>query len=115
MPYNLRVYYFIKTFKYLFIKGFYRVNYDEENWRKLAAYLNSENYSNIHVLNRAQILFDAMEFSDELGLEILIDIVSYLHRETDCVAWTAGLRSIDMIFSKLNTTVRNPIIQVGTL
>ncbi|XP_011630808.1 aminopeptidase N-like [Pogonomyrmex barbatus] len=39
--------------------GCYRVNYDIINWQKIANYLNSNEYTKIHVLNRAQIIDDS--------------------------------------------------------
>ncbi|XP_029178496.1 aminopeptidase N-like [Nylanderia fulva] len=70
--------------------GYYRVNYDSENWRKIARYLNSENYTNIHVINRAQIIDDAFHFAmqGKLSFSIFWDLTSYLPRkETNYVAW----------------------------
>lgn len=77
-----------------FIPGYYRVNYDKTNWNKIVDYLNSKDYSKIHVLNRLQIIEDTvymfqnkkMEFSD------FLKILTYLHREEDYIPWIAGLR-----------------------
>lgn len=67
--------------------GYYRVNYDDTNWRKIATYLNSDNYTKIHVLNRAQIIDDAyhLTIANQLDIEIYLDLVNYLSRETDFV------------------------------
>ncbi|XP_015127624.1 membrane alanyl aminopeptidase [Diachasma alloeum] len=71
--------------------GFYRVDYDWENWKRISAYLNSENYHKIHVLNRAQLLHDVVYFSerDERYYELLMDMAMYLRRETNFLPWTA--------------------------
>ncbi|XP_071569032.1 aminopeptidase N-like [Temnothorax nylanderi] len=68
--------------------GYYRVNYDDTNWRKIANYLNSDNYTKIHVLNRAQIIDDAyhLMMARQLDIEIFLDLANYLSRETDFVA-----------------------------
>ncbi|KAL6262284.1 hypothetical protein P5V15_007378 [Pogonomyrmex californicus] len=68
--------------------GYYRVNYDNSNWRKLANYLNSENYAKIHVLNRAQIINDAFHFmmAKQLDVQIFLDLAVYLSQETDFIA-----------------------------
>ncbi|KAG5311631.1 AMPN Aminopeptidase, partial [Acromyrmex insinuator] len=73
----------------LVIDGFYRVNYDTINWLKIADYLNSENYTKIHVLNRARIINDAiyLMFTDKLDPRIFMDLTKYLRRETDYVVW----------------------------
>jgi len=43
---------------------YYRVNYDMKNWDKISSYLNSVEFINIHVLNRAQIINDLFDFVD---------------------------------------------------
>lgn len=69
--------------------GYYRVNYDMENWQKIANYLKSDNYTNIHLLNRAQIIDDAYYFLkvNQLDMVTFLNLVSYLLQETDYVAW----------------------------
>lgn len=59
------------------------------NWLKIADYLDSENYTKIHVLNRARIIDDAiyLMFMDKLDPTIFMNITKYLRRETDYVAW----------------------------
>ncbi|XP_071650930.1 aminopeptidase N-like [Temnothorax longispinosus] len=71
--------------------GFYRVNYDTTNWLKIADYLDSENYTKIHVLNRAQIINDAiyLMFTDKLDPRIFMDVTKYLKRETSYVVWNS--------------------------
>ncbi|XP_071568418.1 glutamyl aminopeptidase-like [Temnothorax nylanderi] len=69
--------------------GYYRVNYDKDNWEKLMQHLNSEKYSNIHVLNRAQIIDDAYYFllRKKLDFHFFKNLTYYLSRETNYVAW----------------------------
>ncbi|XP_070509761.1 aminopeptidase N-like [Chironomus tepperi] len=69
--------------------GFYRVNYDESNWRKIIAILNSDNYEQIHVLNRAQLVDDALTFAFDgvISYDIAFGVVSYLERETNYIPW----------------------------
>ena len=38
------------------IPGYYRVNYDEENWKMIIKALD-EDHTKIHVINRAQVEF----------------------------------------------------------
>ncbi|XP_029166501.1 aminopeptidase N-like [Nylanderia fulva] len=80
--------------------GYYRVNYDPENWRRIARYLNSENYINIHVLNRAQIIDDAFHFAVEkkLNFSIFWDLASYLsRREKDYIAWYPMIKAFEYL------------------
>ncbi|XP_025263027.1 aminopeptidase Q-like [Camponotus floridanus] len=80
-------------------RGYYRVHYDTANWLKIAQYLNSEKYSNIHVLNRAQIINDAFHFAIEKKLEFSIfwELVSYLAQETDYIAWYPMLKAFEIM------------------
>ncbi|EFN61224.1 Aminopeptidase N, partial [Camponotus floridanus] len=69
--------------------GYYRVNYEFKNWQNIARYLKSTKYTNIHVLNRAQIIDDAYYFVKEgtLNFSIFLELTEYLSRETDYIAW----------------------------
>ncbi|XP_061386746.1 aminopeptidase N-like [Musca vetustissima] len=62
--------------------GFYRINYDEENWRLIAEGLR-ENPYRIHPRNRAQLMNDAYRFtlSNRLPHSVLLDLFTYLPNE----------------------------------
>ncbi|XP_032687756.1 glutamyl aminopeptidase-like [Odontomachus brunneus] len=69
--------------------GYYRVNYDNKNWRKISSHLRYNNYTNIHVLNRAAFIDDVYHFmmKGELEVSTFFNIIKYLKREMDFVAW----------------------------
>ncbi|XP_043485198.1 aminopeptidase N-like [Leptopilina heterotoma] len=69
--------------------GFYRVNYDTENWKRIIDYMNTPNFKNIHVLNRAKLLDDAYYFAknEKLDKNLLFNLTSYLVREDDLIPW----------------------------
>ena len=69
--------------------GYYRVNYDSSNWEKIANYLRFDNYTKIHVLNRAQIIDDSFHLmiANQLDASIFLNLISYMSRETDCIPW----------------------------
>ncbi|XP_053604249.1 aminopeptidase N-like [Plodia interpunctella] len=71
--------------------GYYRVNYDEANWRTLADVLNS-NHEAIHLLNRAQIVDDAFNLArtGRLQYNLAFDISRYLIDEEDYIPWAAA-------------------------
>lgn len=75
--------------------GYYRVNYDKDNWKKIAEYLDSENYTKIHPLNRAQIIDDScyMVRTKRLSPIIFLEIIKYLSRETDYIPWYSAFRA----------------------
>lgn len=79
--------------------GYYRVNYDENNWKKIIKILNSDDYDKIHVLNRAQLVDDAMTFASDgvISYNIAFGIVSYLSRETNFIPWQAASIAFDKL------------------
>ncbi|XP_050452416.1 aminopeptidase N-like [Cataglyphis hispanica] len=83
--------------------GYYRVNYDTKNWRMIARYLNSNKYSNIHVISRAQIIDDAFHLAIEKKLDFSIfwELVSYLWRESNYVAWYPMIKIFERISGAL--------------
>ncbi|XP_028036144.1 aminopeptidase N-like [Bombyx mandarina] len=70
--------------------GYYRVNYDPENWAALARVLQT-NHAVIHLLNRAQILDDSfnMARNGRLNYNLPFEISRYLINEKDYIPWAA--------------------------
>lgn len=85
----------------IFSTGYYRVNYDYKNWLKISHYLNNENHTKIHVLNRAQIIDDAFHFMiiNQLNSSIFWNITKYLVKETDYVAWYPMFKALEYMSS----------------
>ncbi|XP_053976703.1 aminopeptidase N-like isoform X1 [Hylaeus volcanicus] len=91
--------------------GYYRVNYDETNWRRIGNYLRSENFTKIHVLNRAQIINDAMWLMhiERLSPEIFLEIVGYLSQETDYIPWRPAFQFLRDMSLLLDSPFAGPI------
>ena len=89
--------------------GYYRVNYDDRNWRKLAEVLRT-NKDWIHPLNRAQIICDVAALADigYVSEDIKNDILSYFENETEFGPVHAYQQCI-------GSTDQNQIIQNETL
>ena len=64
--------------------GYYRVNYDEENWMLLADTLKNDHQA-IHPLNRAQIICDVISLAKTGHVSNMIkdQIMEYIDKETD--------------------------------
>ncbi|XP_008559728.2 thyrotropin-releasing hormone-degrading ectoenzyme [Microplitis demolitor] len=86
--------------------GFYRVNYDHENWKRIADYLHTNNFYKIDAKNRAQFIDDLYYFADidDQYYEILIDVISYLYRETNYLPWIPTLEIIEKFNGLLMNT-----------
>ena len=88
------------------IAAFYRVLYNEENYKLLTNYLNSENHKNIHVLNKAQLLDDSLNLARAgvLNYSIALDLTTYLERETDFIPWVSYFRALTFLNTRLTGT-----------
>ena len=88
-----------------FIIGYYRVNYDEKNWKLIIKQLN-EDHTKIHVINRAQIIDDALNLARVglLNYELALGVTSYLNSETEYIPWAAALTGLRYIEEMLKRT-----------
>ena len=80
---------------HLYNTGYYRVNYDDENWKMIIKQLNVD-HTKIHVINRAQLIDDALNLA-RVGLlkyELALDVTSYLNKETEYIPWSAALTGL---------------------
>ncbi|XP_064071371.1 aminopeptidase N-like [Vanessa tameamea] len=71
--------------------GYYRVNYNVENWQALANVL-IRSHNTIHLLNRAQIIDDSFNLArnGRLDYRYAFEVSRYLINETDYIAWGAA-------------------------
>ena len=89
--------------------GFYRVNYDDENWKLLINQLDTD-YQQIDEINRAALIDDANNLAkaEITNPTIFLDLVKHLEKETSQIPWAAafdGLNYIgNIIFSCNNWT-----------
>jgi hypothetical protein len=88
------------------IAGFYRVLYDEENYKLLLDYLRSANHTNIHPLNKAQLLDDSLNLAQAglLKYSTALDLTTYLDQETDFIPWLSYFRGLTFLNSRLAGT-----------
>lgn len=83
--------------------GYYRVNYDIDNWKLIVNQLLT-NHTQIHTINRAQIIDDSMDLARAglLDYHIGLDITKYLINEKEFVPWEAATNA----FNFLDNTLR---------
>ncbi|XP_026673602.1 aminopeptidase N-like [Ceratina calcarata] len=86
--------------------GYYRVNYDVENWELLMGELNKGNNTKIHVLNRAQMIDDALNLAraDSLNYTVALNVTLYLTHEADYMPWQPAFRHLDFLRNLLRTS-----------
>ena len=85
------------------------MNYDEGSWIIISNYLNFDDYTKIHVLNRAQIIDDAFHLmvAGKLDPYIFWYIIGYLHREEDYIAWYPMFKALEYMFGTFSTLEKN--------
>lgn len=83
--------------------GFYRVNYEDTNWDRLTKYLKSPSNTSISMINRAQLIDDALNLArtGHLKYEIALEVTTYLSGETDYIPWYAAVRGFNYLDSVL--------------
>ncbi|RNA03939.1 Aminopeptidase N, partial [Brachionus plicatilis] len=87
--------------------GFYRVNYDVENWNLIIKQLY-DNHSEIDVVNRAQLIDDSFNLAraEQLDIDIFLSIIKYLSNETSYIPFEVSFNSIkfmdNMLYSNYN-------------
>lgn len=76
--------------------GYYRVNYEEENWIKIIAQLKMD-ASPIHVLNRAALLDDIFTLAKtgDATYKDALSMSTYLKSERDYIPWASVLNHFD--------------------
>ena len=90
------------------------MNYDEDNWNLIAKHLVSDKREEIHVLNRAQLINDALAFVENYKLKFntLMSLMEHLKKERDYIAWYPGYMAFHWIGKKLSGTKYYPTFQV---
>ena len=82
-----------------------RVNYDVNNWNLIAQQLKTD-HTAIHVINRAQIIDDAINLamSDLLDYETALSMTGYLSNEVEYIPWASALTGTETSMIQLNFT-----------
>ncbi|CAB3366331.1 Hypothetical predicted protein [Cloeon dipterum] len=84
--------------------GYYRVNYDKENWKKLSEAINATHLlDELSVINRAQLLMDSLVLAKakELDYETAFDTTNYLAHEKEFTPWNAALNELSYVKDRM--------------
>uniref|UniRef100_UPI0037E9A504 aminopeptidase N-like isoform X2 n=1 Tax=Semicossyphus pulcher TaxID=241346 RepID=UPI0037E9A504 len=81
------------------VVGYYRVNYDTNNWNKLIAVLNSK-LGDIRVINRAQLIDDAFNLARAkiIPTETALRTTTYLSKEREYMPWKSAIDNLDFFY-----------------
>lgn len=78
--------------------GWYRVNYDANNWQLLIDQLNQE-HTAIHPIHRAQLLDDSFNLgrAEVVDQTLFLDITRYLVKESDALAFIPAYTGLNFM------------------
>ncbi|XP_072321578.1 aminopeptidase Ey-like [Eucyclogobius newberryi] len=81
------------------MKGFYRVNYDNENWERLLTKLSTK-HEDIPVINRAQIIDDAFNLARAkiVDTTLALRTTAYLDKELQYMPWETARRNLNYFY-----------------
>ncbi|XP_042268840.1 aminopeptidase N-like isoform X1 [Thunnus maccoyii] len=79
--------------------GYYRVNYDQGNWKKLLNIL-STNHTSIPRINRAQLVDDAFNLARAKLIDtvLALNTTKYLNKEREYMPWESALNNLDFFY-----------------
>ncbi|XP_074096534.1 aminopeptidase N-like isoform X2 [Cotesia typhae] len=80
--------------------GYYRVNYDEKNWKLIINFLNFTQHDKIHYLNRAKLIDDAFALAESnyIPYAIPFELTDYLEQEINYVPWAVFWGHMDHLY-----------------
>ncbi|CAL1604382.1 unnamed protein product [Knipowitschia caucasica] len=81
------------------MRGFYRVNYDTENWERLLTKLSIKP-EDIPVINRAQIIDDAFNLARAkiVNTTLALRTTLFLHKEVEYMPWETARRNLNYFY-----------------
>lgn len=99
------IFYISLMFMMMLFSGYYRVNYDEDNWKLIIDQLRKDHHA-IAALNRAQLIDDSLTIArtGALSYSIAFDVSTYLRAERDFAPWISALEAFDYLDRMLYRT-----------
>lgn len=90
----------------MIISGYYRVNYNKQNWLAISKYLSNENIKNpiIDDLTKSMLIDDSFHLSSigELSYEIPLRLSRFLATETQYIPWESAYPHLNELYDKLS-------------
>ncbi|KAM7423677.1 hypothetical protein PAMA_000167 [Pampus argenteus] len=94
------------------VSGYFRVNYDADNWERLLSLLNT-NHQSLSIINRAQIIDDAFNLARAkiINTTLALRTTKYLSKERDFIPWESALRNLHYYIFMLDRTEVYGVLQ----
>lgn len=96
--------------------GYYRVLYDEQNYKLITKELVDGNLTKIHLASRSQLIDDAFNFAriGRLDYSVVFDLINYLENEREFVPWASAFRGLQFVHRMTAASASYHHLQVGT-
>ena len=93
------------------LAGLYKIKYDRRNYKLIVRTLNSDQFKKIDIINRAQLIDDAMDlaWTGEQDYGIALAMINYLKQEDEYIPWKATLDNLRLVNRLL---IRSPLYGV---
>ncbi|NXM78588.1 AMPN Aminopeptidase, partial [Serilophus lunatus] len=80
------------------VSGYFRVNYNKENWDQLLSQLDTS-HEVFPVINRAQLIDDAFNLARAkyVNVTLALDTTRFLSKETEYMPWEAALNNLQYL------------------
>lgn len=80
--------------------GYYRVMYEPANYKALTDYLHTDNFEEIHVVNRMHLIDDtfALAHGGYLDYQVPYDIITYLIEDKNFFTWDIFMDNINRLY-----------------
>ncbi|XP_057700939.1 aminopeptidase N-like isoform X2 [Corythoichthys intestinalis] len=87
------------------VLGYFRVNYDNDNWNRLISVLET-NHLAIPTLNRAQIIDDAFNLARAKMVDVTLALrtTKYLSKETQYIPWQSAVGNLNFYYLMFDRT-----------
>nr|ADI48181.1 membrane alanyl aminopeptidase 1 [Chrysomela tremula] len=83
--------------------GFYRVNYDSTLWDRIGKALRTENFGDIHEVNRAQIIDDLFNLArtNQVRYSEVFGLIEFLNEDASYFSWTPALNGFSFLLERV--------------
>uniref|UniRef100_A0A674C3U1 Aminopeptidase n=1 Tax=Salmo trutta TaxID=8032 RepID=A0A674C3U1_SALTR len=97
------------------VSGYYRVNYDTDNWERLINQLTAD-HTVIPLINRAQIVDDAFNLARAkvINTTLALRTTRYLSQERDYIPWESAIRNLNYYILMFDRGQVYGMLQVGS-
>uniref|UniRef100_A0A8C8DAP9 Alanyl (membrane) aminopeptidase-like b n=1 Tax=Oryzias sinensis TaxID=183150 RepID=A0A8C8DAP9_9TELE len=94
--------------------GFYRVNYNLENWQRLLWQLESKP-NRIPVINRGQLIDDALNLAraNLLDVTVALNFTFFLRNEREFIPWDSAVKNLEYFFLMFDRSQVYGLMQVN--